>query len=243
MIQVLNRAFDILEILAKEPQRERSLTEIADALELNHGTCANILKTLVQRKYVEQVGHKKGYLVGVMAYTLTNNNAYKKDMVQAVMPLMQGLTEKLNENTLFAILKDDKRLVLCDMQSNHDLLVRTSKEKSAYESSTGRLLLAYLSEEALAKFIEKYGLPRAEIWEESAAEEGLKATLKRIKKDGFAMQVSPKQIVGIAVPLFKDNVFVASLGVFLPESRFRGEFKKVVMSEIKNTAKQINLKL
>jgi DNA-binding IclR family transcriptional regulator len=243
MIQVLNRAFDILEILARQPEKEKSLTEIADTVELNHGTCANILKTLVQRKYVEQVGHKKGYLLGPMAYNLTNNKSYKKDMVEAAMPFMQALTEKLNENSLLAILKDGKRLVLFDMQSNHDLLVRTSKEKPVYESSTGRLLLAYQEEDGIGKFIEKYGLPSAEVWEESATEEGLRATLKRIKKDGFAMQISPKQIVGIAVPLFKDNIFVASLGVFLPESRFKGEFKKKVMDELKNTAKQINLNL
>jgi DNA-binding IclR family transcriptional regulator len=243
MIQVLNRAFDILEILAKQPDKERSLTEIADAVGLNHGTCANILKTLVQRKYAEQVGHKKGYLLGAMAYNLTQNNAYKKDLVQAAAPLMQALTERLNENSLLAILKDDRRVVLFDVQSNHDLLVRTSKEKPAYESSTGRLLLAYQPAEALDKFVEKYGLPAAEVWEEATTAEGLKTTLQRIKKEGHAFQVSPKQIVGVAMPLFKGTNFVASLGVFLPESRFKGEFKKEVMAELKNTTKQISQSL
>ena len=64
MIQVVNRALNILEIIAKNPDRELGLTEIADSVELNHGTCANILKTLVLRGYVEQAGAKKGYKLG-----------------------------------------------------------------------------------------------------------------------------------------------------------------------------------
>ena len=49
MIQVINRALNILEIIAHDHNKEWGLSEIANELELNHGTCANILKTLVQR--------------------------------------------------------------------------------------------------------------------------------------------------------------------------------------------------
>ena len=65
MIQVINRALNILEIIAHDHNKEWGLSEIANELELNHGTCANILKTLVQRGYVEQMGLKKGYKLGI----------------------------------------------------------------------------------------------------------------------------------------------------------------------------------
>ena len=58
MIQVINRALNILEILAQEPDKEFGLSEIATTVELSAGTCANILKTLVYRNYVEQSGTK-----------------------------------------------------------------------------------------------------------------------------------------------------------------------------------------
>ena len=74
MIQVINRALNILEILAQEPDKEFGLSEIATAVELNAGTCANILKTLVYRNYVEQSGIKKGYKLGYMVYQLTRDN-------------------------------------------------------------------------------------------------------------------------------------------------------------------------
>ena len=43
MIQVINRALNILEILAQEPDKEFGLSEIATAVELNAGTCAKRL--------------------------------------------------------------------------------------------------------------------------------------------------------------------------------------------------------
>ena len=64
MIQVVNRALDILEFIAKDKNKIYSLTEIADALELNHATCANIIKTMVNRNFIDQIGHKKGYRLG-----------------------------------------------------------------------------------------------------------------------------------------------------------------------------------
>ncbi len=47
------------DISTRTRQKEFGLSEIATAVELNAGTCANILKTLVYRNYVEQSGTKK----------------------------------------------------------------------------------------------------------------------------------------------------------------------------------------
>lgn len=59
MIQVINRAFDILEFVATDPTRPKSLTEVAEAAGLNQGTCANIMKTMVNRRYLDQVVPRK----------------------------------------------------------------------------------------------------------------------------------------------------------------------------------------
>ena len=61
MIQVINRAFDILEYIAKDPDKPKALGEIASDLDLNAGTCANIIKTMVARKYLEKIDKQKGY--------------------------------------------------------------------------------------------------------------------------------------------------------------------------------------
>jgi DNA-binding IclR family transcriptional regulator len=67
MIQVIHRAFDVLELLASQPERVFSLGEIAEAAELNRGTCSNILKTLAARSYVTRLSGRGGYRLGSMA--------------------------------------------------------------------------------------------------------------------------------------------------------------------------------
>lgn len=59
MIQVINRALNILEILAQEPDKEFGLSEIATAVELNAGTCANILKNACISQLCRTIRHKK----------------------------------------------------------------------------------------------------------------------------------------------------------------------------------------
>ena len=46
MIQVIGRVEEILVYLSKNRKREVPLSEIADTLNMNRATCANILKAL-----------------------------------------------------------------------------------------------------------------------------------------------------------------------------------------------------
>jgi DNA-binding IclR family transcriptional regulator len=234
---------DIMEMIAKNPEQVRSLTEIADSLALNHATCANIIKTLVQRKYIEQIGHKKGYRLGPMAYALTNNYSYKRDLVVSAKEPMEELTRRIDENSLLAVLREDQRLVLFDVPSNQDLQVRTSKEKPAYESATGRLLLAYLTVQERDTFIRKGGLPAPGIWPGVETREELHTALDKFRRDELAVQVTGKHIVGLAVPIRKNGLVVASLGIFLPEFRFTGERPQELIEELRLTAGRIEASL
>ena len=51
MIQVVVRALEILEYVNKKENDPTTLTELAAAVGLNQPTCANIVKTLVEKKY------------------------------------------------------------------------------------------------------------------------------------------------------------------------------------------------
>lgn len=61
MIQVIQRALDIFEFLAEEPHKSRSLSEISNAIGIQPSTCANIVKTLVQRGYLVKSQNQKAY--------------------------------------------------------------------------------------------------------------------------------------------------------------------------------------
>src|SRR5690606_28183017 len=166
MIQVLHRAFDILELIARDNTRALSLGEIASTLQLNHATCANIIKTMVTRNYLEQLGPKKGYKLGYMAYHVVGNSSFEDKLKRSAAELMEELTSEINETSLLAILKQQNRVIVHQVHAEHELMVRSAVEKSAYNSASGRLLVAMLGEEERAVFITKYGLPTRDVWPE-----------------------------------------------------------------------------
>lgn len=244
MIQVINRALDILEIVAANPEKPTALGEIADTLGLNHGTCANIMKTLVARSYLEQVGTKRGYILGAKSYALTHNDAYRKDLVDAAKSEMEKLTEITNENCLLAILNGEKRIVIHSTHAEQELQVRTSSEKHVYDSASGRMLLAMLPEPDIERFISKYALPNPEIWKEVDTIENLKKQLAQFKKEECALQMlAGRQVIGLAVPVQKGTKTVASLSIYLPEYRYMLTDKTDLVYQLKMTAKRISQRL
>jgi len=242
MIQVINRALDILEYCAKHPEKDYSLTDIADHFGLNHATCANILKTLVKRKYIEQMGHKKGYRLGSMSYYLTGNTSFRGNLLDLAKPVMKDLCEMLNETVIIAVYnkQDNKRIVLHTEYCTHELQVRSNKEKNAYDTSTGRLIIAYLPEEERMNIIRNKGLPPPFIWKEASTFEDFERELAKIREKGIAFQVTASQVVGVAAPIFYKERVIASLGIYLPEVRFVGELKKLIIDQIVYVAKKLS---
>ncbi|MCE6991272.1 IclR family transcriptional regulator [Dyadobacter sp. CY323] len=244
MIQVINRALDILEIISANPEKPRSLGDIADNLGLNHGTCANIIKTLVSRKYLEQVGTKKGYVLGSRAYTLSGNDAYRKDLIEMSAPEMEKLTALINENSLLAILNGENRIVIHRISAEQELQVRTAEEKHVYDSASGRLLLAMLPDIDIERFIAKYGLPSELVWKEAHSPEGLMEAIGKIRAERCALQVLPgRQVIGLAVAIQKNSKVVASLSIYLPEYRYMNMDKIALVEKLKSTADRISQKL
>ncbi|QNL47956.1 helix-turn-helix domain-containing protein [Olivibacter sp. SDN3] len=243
MIQVINRAFDILELLSKEPKKVFSLTEIANELELNHATCANIMKTMVHRNYIEQLGHKKGYRIGYMAYQLSGESLYEKELIKAAKDEMYKLTHALNETSLLGVRRKDIRVSLHQEMSDNDLMVKSKIEKHVFSSASGRMLVAALGAAEREDFIKQYGLPTRELWPEASTAAGFGREVKKIIEQGFAKQISEAHIVGYAVPIAKKQLVVASLSVYLPEARVNDKKEKTIVKALKQTATAIDKKL
>lgn len=243
MIQVINRAFDILEYVAIEPTRPKSLTEVAEAAGLNQGTCANIMKTMVNRRYLDQVGPKKGYCLGSRAYWLTGNTSYRKDILEAARPPMLHLSRQLEESCLLAVLNGDQRLIIHRELCDQPLQVQTADEKHAYDSASGRLLVSTLPDSELVKFKNRYALPTPDVWEEAASEPKFYNQIQLIRDRGYAYQESLRQVIGYAVGVYRQDEVIASLSVYLPMYRHTPEKAAVVLKSLQQAAQQIGNKL
>jgi len=243
MVLVIIKALDILEFVAQDQERAYTLTEISDNLELNQATCANILKTLVSKNYIEHLGRKKGYRLGPMAFNLTNNLSYNQNLIMAAKDVMEELTSKLNETSLLGILRNQKRFVLHLVNSDQDLQVRSRSERNVYETASGRLLLAYLSKKEKENFINSNGIPSVETWKEASSPESLEIALDKIKQEELVITYSLKHIIGIAVPVRKNDRVIAALSIFMPEIRFSVPRKKEIILALRAAAEKINDRL
>ncbi len=243
MVLVIIKALDILEYIAQDPERAYTLTEISERLDLNQATCANILKTLVSKNYVEHLGRKKGYRLGPMAFNLTNSLGYNQNLVMAAKPEMEALTNQLNEGSLLGIIRNQKRLVLHMVNSDQDLQVRSKTERDVYETASGRLLLAYMSGKEIEGFINVKGLPAPGAWKEVETREDLIRALDKIQREEIVITHSAKHIIGVAVPVKKNGKAIAALSVFLPEIRFPAPRKKEIVAALKLAAERINKRL
>ena len=240
MIQVINRALDIMEYIAIEPDKPKVLGDIAAALKLNLGTCANIIKTLVDRNYLEKLDKQRGYRLGQKAYSLSGNEGYERGLIEAAKEEMDALTQKLNENSLLCVLKGDKRIVIRRVQSNNELQANTATEKKVWNSASGRLLIAMLSDEQLEIFIDKYGLPSKEEWETASELKAFYKQIAKVREQGYAMQLTKNQILGIALPLYRNEKVIASLSMYMPASRFSKSDTERIVRLLKRSAERIS---
>jgi DNA-binding IclR family transcriptional regulator len=243
MIQVIHRALNIIEYVSKDGNKPKLMGQIAKDLDLNTATCANIIKTLVVRGYLEKNELQKGYQLGPQLKEITGKqNPYLK-LIAAAKTQMERITKTLNEKCLVAVLKGDKRVVIHKNNCPQLVQANTQDEKKAYDSSTGRLLVALLSDEALDKFVQLYGLPTSAIWHDAGTPEKFMEQIRLIRKNQYALIEDSVQIIGIATPIYQQGELVASLSIYLPAFRFSNTMRKKMIQLSVAGAKLISAQL
>ena len=226
MIQVIHRALDILECVANDKTKPKLLGEIANELNLKPSTCANIVKTLLNRNYLQKSENQKGYEIGKQLLVLSNKNGYQKKLIDASHKELEQLTNSLNENSLIAVLNGDKRIIVNHKLSKQIVQAQTPVEKNAYDSSTGRLLIALKSDTELEAYIEKYGLPSKKVWPGIHTKKDLYEQIHIIRKNGYVLIEDSIQIVGFAAAIIFKGEVVASLSIYMPAFRYNDAIRK-----------------
>lgn len=241
MIKVIDKAFNIVEHLASDPYKVFSLADIADEFGMDHGTCANILKTMALRGYVQKSGPRQGYKLGYKFYDLSGVPVSNDELTALAQPFVNELAEKINESVILSSIKNDKRVVLFHTVPQQEIVVKTNIEKNIYATNTGRVILAHYSPEKLSRIIGRIGLPAKEDWPEVFTSGRLDSQminrLTEIRLAGYEIYRS-KNIEGVAAPLFRDGKVVGSIGVYLPLFRMKDE--KFIIDSVLDSARRFN---
>lgn len=244
MVLVVIKTFDILELVALRNGTPVSLTEISAELQLNQATAANIIKTMVAKEYLEHIGKKKGYRLGPAAYRITNEVSYEQGLLTAARDVMNELTGKLSESSILGVLRNNKRHILHVVNSNQDVQVQLRSDRNVYETASGRLLLAFLSEKQLEDFLKQNGLPEKTLWKEGSSLKTLKGELAKIKEERFVMtHLTNRHVKGFAVPVWAEDKVVAGLSVFLPDYRCTSAKHKIIHQSLQEASHAISMRL
>ncbi len=227
MIQVIERVEKILGYLSENKDREVPLTEIADGLGINRGTCVNILKSLKELGLVEQADYRKGYVLGGRLYALAGRKSDSAGMVRLLRPGIDALCAEMNENVMLAVIRNDKRILLYDAKAvGHQIEAKLIPDMKAWQATTARVIIARYGKEKLDHFLKLAGLP-GEDWPEASDRAQLLARLEEYRSRD-CVTVLNEHFACIAAPVFKKGEAVASLGFYLPDIRLTEKSRKLL---------------
>lgn len=240
MIQVMNKAFRILEHISKEPERAHPLNELAELINASPAACSHLVKTLVSNAYLEQSEKRQGYKLGAMAYYLSRNGAYRQDLVNIIEPSLKELTGSTGETSSFSQLHNSKKHVLCTCKSANPIQLDDTLLylDPIYQTATGRVLMAHSGRREQDLIIADHGLPGA-AWDKISETQAFYKKLEALKNEDICIVEPQKDIVFMAVPIYmKDKIFGA-LALSIPSYRLTADRRYFFSSELLRIAEKI----
>lgn len=243
MIQVIDRAFDIIEYLSLQPEEDFTLSQIAQACGIQKTTAVNILKTLEARGYVSHQGRMKGYHLGYKVYSISGTVAFSKKVDAVARPELDAVFNEFSETVVLATERRGKRIIINSVECQQGITARVSHSDDLYRSATGRIMLAFYPEKKSRVIIDRIGLPDPSAWDGIYSRESLQDELAAIRQEGVSVTFGQFDIVGIAVPIMVGDNIVASLGVCLPAYRCTPSTLVLIRDTLEKSAARIGSKL
>lgn len=239
MIQVLEKAVNILDYLSQNSTREVPLSELADSLGINRPTCANIMKSLKDLALVEQTDYRGGYILGDKVYSLSGSNTNYQKVVRLIKPYVDKLSHDVNEDIVFSTIRGNRRIILYKVGANHTIVARLVDDMKVWQATTARVIIAQYKPEKLNNYIKMVGLPGSE-WAEVHNRQELLAKLAEYRSQACTTVINRSHFACLAVPVFSKGEVLGSLACYLPDIRLGDGRKELIEEGLIRTTQKIN---
>lgn len=142
-VQTLDRALDIIELLATSTQC-MGVTEIGLKLDLHKSTVHRLINALVQRGYIEKDQKTGLYRIGLKFIEISSHHLHQLELKTEAAPIMRRLAEMTGQVTHLAILDETDVVYIekFDVVQSLRLYSQIGKRIPVYCSSLGKVLLA-----------------------------------------------------------------------------------------------------
>lgn len=243
--QAVLRALTLLRAFSDE-RSELSLAELARAVGMNKSTTFRLLTALESQGLVTKERDGEVYRLGPEAIALGARAARANSLVRVSRPELERLAAHTGETASIEILSGSDTLILDEVPGQHMLgsVPGIGLRWPAHATSTGKVLLAYLTEHE-----RKAVLPRrlAALTERTLVEHAaLERELAQVRKQGFAVGREELEVgfIAIAAPVFNHlGQATSAVSIGGPSVRLTPDRMDALVAEVKRAGERISHKL
>lgn len=219
-IDLLERAFDILDVFREGPGQRLGVTQIAHRVGLPKSSVHRILASLVSLEAIERDGHD--YQLGMRLFELGEHVPRKRDLREAALPFMEDLYEVTHETIHLAVLDGTEVLYIERIQGHNkyrQLASRVGGRLPAHCTGVGKALLSFNPESVTALL--SRGTLEARTAYTITSPRVLVEELAKIRQRGLATD-RDESAIGIhcvATPIILAGKAIAAMSVTGPPQR------------------------
>ena len=187
---------------SREP--EIGVSELARRLGLGKSTVHRLLTTLVGEGLIEQDPRTGGYRLGLVVFELGEAVRVHLDVHAAAGPVLASLREQTGESSQVGVLDGHEVVYVDRLESSQSLrlFTETGRRVPVHCTSSGKVLLAHLPDDALDRVLERAPLDR--LTDQTITDETeLRAELVKVRRRGWAEAVNERElgVASVAAPV------------------------------------------
>lgn len=245
-IKSIKRTIQVLNSFAVK-EKELGVTELSKIVNLNKSAVHRILVTLNDEGLVVKNQVSQKYYLGIKLFELGCIAQKKMEIRNCALPIMKELVEKTEESVDLNIISNRKRVSIEKIESFHSIrnVIELGKNLPLYTGGSGKVLLAFLPDEEIDKFIQEEKL--ISFTQNTITDPvKLKENLKEIRKKGYGIAFEERILGGVSIgaPIWNYmGRVVASLSISGPSTRFTEQKIPIFISLVIEAAKKISVLL
>jgi len=226
VVQSVDRALDILEAFNYN-EEELGVTELSQKLNLHKNNVFRLLATLETRGYIEQDEKTGNYRLGIKIFEVANVFLHHLGLRRQARPILEELVSKCNETAYLAVTEGTDVVYVLMQETTHTVRVipRLGHRLPAYCTASGKIQLAYESQDHLHELFKGHPLPKRTANTINDLDRLLEQ-FAQVARQGFALDNEELEegVCCVAAPV-RDytHKVVAAVALSGPASRFSSE--------------------
>lgn len=244
-VQSVDRAVSVLEILAREGSA--GVSEVATEIGVHKSTAFRLLAALEERDLVEQNTERGKYQLGFGVLRLASAIPARLEMVRQAQPVLDELAQHIDETINLAVVREHYSVHVQQALGSAAVASQNwvGQVTPLHATSSGKILLAYMSEERLDEVLDAAGL-KSYTEHTLTSRKALLEQLAQARVEGFATAFEELEtgLNAAAVPV-RDHTgaIIGALSASGPAYRFDKERIESVADDLKTAGTRISRRM